>query len=128
MSGPVFSPSGEKEAVVGAEVFVVPGPVVRSEVQVLCDRLTGMVRGSGARDVVVDLGEVRGTDPATVEAVARLRLTAARLGCRVRFVRVSPGLQVLLGWLGLGEAVGQAEQGEEPGRVQERVEPGDPAL
>ncbi|MDT0443340.1 STAS domain-containing protein [Streptomyces johnsoniae] len=110
------------------EVFVVWGPVLRADVPGLCERLAAFVRDSGAREVIVDVGAVREADPVALEVVARVRLTASRLGCRVRLVNVGGGLQALLRWLGLGEAVGQAEEGEEARRVEEGVDPGDPAV
>ncbi len=114
-----------------AEVFVVWGPVLRADVPGVCERFATFVRERGAREVVVDVGAVRGADATALEVVARLRLTASRLGCRVRLVHVGGGLQGLLRWLGLGEpgeTVGQAEEGEEARRVEEGVDPGDPAV
>ncbi|WP_159001499.1 STAS domain-containing protein [Streptomyces sp. SBT349] len=111
-----------------SQLFVIRGPVVRGDVPGICDRLAAFVRGSGASEVTVDVGAVGGGDAVALEVVARMRLTAKRLGCRIRFVNMRSGLQGLLGWLGLGEVGGQTEEREEPRRVQERVEPGDAAL
>jgi hypothetical protein len=64
-------------------------------------------------------------DLATVEAVARLHLHARRLGCAVRLRDLCPELAALLELVGLGEVVGQPEDGEEPG-VEEVVVGDDP--
>jgi hypothetical protein len=66
-----------------------------------------------------------------VEAIARLQLAARRAGCDVEFRGASPQLRALLAFCGLSGVVclqGQAEEREQPVDVEERVEPGDPAV
>jgi hypothetical protein len=68
---------------------------------------------------------------ATVDALARLRLNARRLGLEVVIRSPSPELHELIGFLGLAgalgvEPLGQAEEREERLRVEEEAELGDP--
>jgi hypothetical protein len=76
-------------------------------------------------------------DAVTVEALARLQLTARRRGSRVRLRDASPELCDLLEFMGLSEillshgSVGtgrQAEEREERSRVEEEADPGDPPV
>ncbi|WP_078857319.1 STAS domain-containing protein [Streptomyces sp. NBRC 109706] len=110
----------------GEVVFVVRGPVRGADVPGLCDRLAAVVRASGALRVTVDASALGGVGPEAVGALARLRLTAKRLGCGVRFVGVDERLVGLLGWLGLGQVVGEPEEGEEARGVEEAVDARDP--
>ncbi|MDT0346664.1 STAS domain-containing protein [Streptomyces litchfieldiae] len=110
-----------------ADVFIVRGPVAREDVPGVCERLRAFVGSSGAREVTVDIGAVGRADAVALEVVTRLRLTARRLDCRLRFVNVGCGLSGLLGWLGLGEVQGEVEEREEARGVQEGVDSGDPA-
>jgi hypothetical protein len=80
----------------------------------------------GLRVTVRDLA----ADVATVEALAGLALLARRAGCPLTLRGVSPELEQLVALCGLSaalgvEAGGKPEQREQPGGVQERVEPGD---
>jgi ABC-type transporter Mla MlaB component len=61
---------------------------------------------AGAKVVFCD---VRDADPdaATVDALARLQLTARRQGCEVRLRRASDELRELLGFMGLAEVLPQ---------------------
>lgn len=75
-------------------------------------------------------------DAATVDALARLQLTARRLGCRMGVSRAPAALLDLVALMGLSrvlpvwtglclEPVGKAEQGEQMRRVEEEADPGD---
>ena len=67
-------------------------------------------------------------DLGLVDALARLKLVARRLGCSMRVCDPSVELAELLDLVGLNldlEVVGEAEGGEQVG-VEEVVEPGDP--
>jgi anti-anti-sigma regulatory factor len=90
--------------------------------------------------VVFDIRELEHPDAATVEALARLQLTALRSGRRIRLRNACGELRDLLALAGLvellpvvGPAEGsglqplrQAEQREEVGGVEEERDPGDP--
>ncbi|WP_168220738.1 STAS domain-containing protein [Streptomyces sp. RFCAC02] len=89
--------------------FVVRGPLVRGDVPGLCGRLAAAVRRVGADAVTVDLAALTAApSPAAVEAVARMRLTAGRLGCRLTFRHVAGDLRDLLVVLGLGDVLDAA--------------------
>ena len=143
-----------------------PGRIDRADIPHLCERLRVLVRaevprardieqlgtrggavgvqqpgqepGADAGWVVCDVSALTEPDAATVEALARLQLTARRLGCRIRLRGACPRLRDLLALVGLAEVVPllppasgvepqrQAEQREPTGDVQEGVEPDDP--
>jgi ABC-type transporter Mla MlaB component len=117
-------------------VLALEGPIAREDIPALCERTRALLEGRGTASVACDVGAL-GPDAVTVEALARLQLTASRLGLRVRFRGASPELQRLLGLMGLGEVLpcgdsgvepgGQAEQREQARRVEEERDPGDPA-
>ena len=111
--------------------------VSRADVAALCARLRAGVGAADADVVVCDVGALV-ADLVAVEALARLRLTAQRLGCALRLRHPSRALQQIVGlcglWavlpvepgLGLGGHGGQPEEREHPCRVEERVDARDP--
>ena len=120
---------------------VLPSGVRPSEVSLLCERVRRLLELAPARRLVCDVRGVRAPDLATIDALARLCLTARRLGCRVELRGACPELRELLGLVGLGDVVAceedaggglglqasrQPEEREEPGRVEEESDPGDP--
>ena len=79
------------------------------------------------------MGGVTSPDLATIEALCRFRLALADQGYAVELRDASPGLRELLVLCGLERVLplvdqGQPEEGEQPGGVEEEIEPGDPAL
>ncbi|MCP9210719.1 STAS domain-containing protein [Streptomyces sp. NEAU-Y11] len=133
-------------------VLVLDGPVGRAEVPRLCERLGELAHGGGPGPVTVDVAAVSRPDLAVVEALARLRLTARRLGRGMRLRNAGGGLRELLVWAGLEEtlsdgpkgthgpaapdpgdglrvdAPGESEEREQGLGVQEGVEPRDPPV
>jgi anti-anti-sigma regulatory factor len=118
--------------------LVIRAPIACADVPGLCERVRRRAAQSDADVIVCDVRGLARPNALTVHALARLQLTARRLGRRVRLLDPPPELRDLLRFVGLDEAlpaarelrvepVRQAEQGEEPRGVQERVEPGDPA-
>ena len=80
--------------------------------------------------IVCDVGALA-PDAVTVDALARLQLSARRLGLEIRLRHASTELQELLAFFGLRdvlrvEAGGKAEQREQRGRVEEERELCDP--
>jgi hypothetical protein len=80
---------------------------------------------------VCDVGAIGRADLAIVEALARVRLTARRLGCTVQLRRASVDLVDLLALIGLRselplEVEGQAKEREEAGGVEEEGDAGNP--
>ncbi|MFF4101192.1 STAS domain-containing protein [Streptomyces sp. NPDC001903] len=91
----------------------------------LCARLARLYE-DGAAAVECDVSAVTAPDLAVVEALARLRLAAR--GRPLRVTGAGPRLRELLGLVGLLQLLGEAEEREPAGGVQEGVEPGDPPL
>ncbi len=120
-------------------VFVIDGPIDRADVPGLCERLRELLEGVGPDRVVCDVGAVTGPDAATVDALARMQLTARRLGRQMRLSQASCELQELLALMGLRGVLPlsaplwvkprrQAEEREKRRGIQEEADPGDPAI
>lgn len=78
------------------------GPQIdRADIPALCDELCALVLDRGATEVVCDLSRVAPVDMSVVDALARLTLTARRLGCRLRFEHAPDRLLALLVLTGL---------------------------
>ena len=84
---------------------VISGPITPAAIAGLCDRVRLALEGSGADLVVCDVGTLVDPDCATVDALARLQLTARRLGRQVRLRNACGELQELLALVGLGDVV-----------------------
>src|SRR4051794_22252756 len=101
-------------------VLVIAGPVTCADVPGLCACVAALLEARGSRVVVCDVAAVGRPDAGTVGALARLQLTARRLGGRIRLRHASPELRELLSFLGLDEVVPtlvveagrEAEEGE----------------
>jgi hypothetical protein len=117
-------------------VLVIGMPIGDGDVTRLCSRLTELVRGSDAEVVVCDVRELA-ADARSIDALARLQLTARRLGRRIRLHGTSRELDALLSFCGLADVVGgggpsrlellgrclrQPEEREQPRSVEERVD------
>jgi ABC-type transporter Mla MlaB component len=114
------------------------GPIDRWDIDALCERLRALLEESAADLVVCDVGPLVLPDAVAVDAVARLQLTARRLGRELRLRRAPGELQELLTLVGLRDVVArwsrlrlelqrQPEEGEQASRVQEEIGPDDPA-
>ena len=84
--------------------FAVGGPIARSDLPGLCDRICALLRESGAELAVCDASGVP-ADAVTVDALARLQLAARRYGCRVRLANASDDLLALLAFMGLEDVL-----------------------
>jgi ABC-type transporter Mla MlaB component len=84
--------------------FAVRGPIARSDLDGLCDRVCALLRESRAE---VAFCGVVGLEPdaVTVEALARLQLGARRLGCQVRLQQASSELLQLVAFMGLTDVL-----------------------
>jgi photosystem II stability/assembly factor-like uncharacterized protein/ABC-type transporter Mla MlaB component len=80
--------------------FAIRGPVARTDLPGLTDRICKLLARSGGG---VALCDVRGVEPdaVTVDALARLQLGASRHGCKVRLVNASEELLDLVAFMGL---------------------------
>ncbi|MGH3665120.1 MAG: STAS domain-containing protein [Egibacteraceae bacterium] len=116
--------------------LVIHDPIPRADIPLLCERVRVLLEGSGAAAVLCDVGGLDDPDAGTIDALARLQLTARRLGRQIRLRYASRELQELLALTGLRDVVPlcglsvepgqQSEQREQPCGVEERVDPGDP--
>lgn len=118
-------------------ILVISGPITRADVPGLCGRVRLALETSDAELVVCDVGALADPDAVAVDALARLQLTARRLGRHVRLGHACDELQDLLVLTGLDEAVplytglwrepkGQTEEREPAGRIEEETNSGDP--
>jgi STAS domain-containing protein len=117
-------------------VLVLGGRMGRGEIPALCDRARALLETCAAGPVECDVSALD-PDAVAVDALARLQLTALRLGRRIRLRDAPAELKGLLGQLGLDEVLPcggsgveprrQAEEREQARGVQEERDPGDPA-
>jgi anti-anti-sigma regulatory factor len=117
-------------------VLIVGGRIDPAAVPVLCGRLRMLLEGSDADLIICDVSALVDPDAVAVEALARLRLTARRLGREILLRHASCELQELLALVGLQEAFApcaglpleprrEPEQREESRGVEEEGDPGD---
>jgi ABC-type transporter Mla MlaB component len=104
-----------------------------AEVPALCERLARLLDATEADRVDCDLGDLAPADLRTVDVLARLQLTAMRHGSALCLRRAPAAVLELVVLAGLTsilrsgvEVVGQPEQREEAGGVQEEGDAGDP--
>lgn len=81
-------------------------PAATGDVASLCARLASMPEISDADFVECDVSGLITPDAAMLDALARLQLTARRLGCEVRLRNVSDELHDLLVLAGLCDIIG----------------------
>jgi hypothetical protein len=118
-------------------VFTIRGPLGPMDVYGLCARLRALLAAAPAELAVCDIDDLVEPDLLTVEALARLQLTARRMGCGVQLRDAPVELRGLLAFAGLDgaipsdqlrlEARRQAEQREQPLGVEEESELDDSA-
>jgi ABC-type transporter Mla MlaB component len=117
-------------------VFAIVGPVVRAAIPDLCERVRTLLERCDVDVVICDVGALTRPDAATIDALARLQLTARRTGRRIRLRHACAELQQLLELMGLSDAIPvagrllpdegrQAEQREQGRGVEEERDPAD---
>jgi ABC-type transporter Mla MlaB component len=84
--------------------FAIEGPIARSDLPGLCDRVCGLLTESRPEVALVDVAGVE-PDAVTVDALARLQLAARRHGCQVRLRRASRELLELVEFMGLRDVL-----------------------
>jgi ABC-type transporter Mla MlaB component len=105
-------------------VLVMSGPIPPADVRRLCERVRLLLERSQGDLVICDSDALDDPDAVTVDFLARLQLTARRLGRRVRLLDACGELQDLLELTGLSEVVpSSGELGLYPGRKPEQREP-----
>ncbi|MFD0900330.1 STAS domain-containing protein [Actinomadura sediminis] len=90
-------------------VLTIGPSLAPADVGALCERLRAIMRDGGVREVVCDVAAVTEPDVTTLQALARLQLTAKRLGGRVVLARPGERLSGLLRLTGFGEILPVAE-------------------
>jgi ABC-type transporter Mla MlaB component len=116
--------------------FTIGGVIARADIPALCERAQRLMAGVNADRLVCDVGAITNPDAVTIDALARLQLTARRLGRHVRLEHASPQLRELLSFVGLSEVLPvdgrsgieagrQAEEWEQGGGVEEEGDPAD---
>jgi anti-anti-sigma regulatory factor len=115
------------------------GRIDRTEIAELCERVRVLLGDDAVDQIVCDVGAVMAPDAVTIDALARLQLTAKRMGCEMRIRRASPELRDLIAFMGLSgvvplsdqsavEARRQPKEGEQRVRGEEEGDPADPAV
>jgi hypothetical protein len=116
--------------------LVIGGRIGPAAVAGLCERVRDVLRDGGARLIVCDVGGVA-PDATTIDALARVQLTARRLGGRIRLRNACVELRDLIALAGMSDVLPlgaplrfeprwKAEEGEQAGGIQEEADPGDP--
>jgi anti-anti-sigma regulatory factor len=121
----------------GTVDLVVRGRIGRADGAALCERIRLLLAHGHPAAVVCDVAALTEADLETVEALARLQLTARRLGGEISLRSASVELRELLDLAGLRAVVPcrapsalesrrQSEEREEPRCVQEEGDSADP--
>ena len=121
---------------VPAVVVVLGESIEPNDVRALCERTRAQLQQSGTVVVVCEVGAIENPDLATVDVLARLFVTARRLGGRMLMRGVGDALTEMLEFVGLGsllagsdvEPRGQAEQGEQALGIEKERHPGYPVV
>jgi ABC-type transporter Mla MlaB component len=113
--------------------LVISGPLTPADAASLCERARSELERTDEPVLVCDVAALTHPDAGTIEALARLQLTARRLGRGVRLRDPSRELRELLDLFGLSGVLSveprrQPEQREQPLGVEERVEGGNPPV
>jgi ABC-type transporter Mla MlaB component len=75
------------------------------EVEILCARLQAVMRASEVTQITCEVGPLVDADARTLDALARLQLTARRLGGEIRLGDAPSAVLDLLEFAGLGDIV-----------------------
>jgi len=87
-----------------AIAFTIHGPIARSDLPGLCDRVCALLRQGRPEVAYCEVGGVE-PDAVTVDALARLQLAASRHACRVRLRGASDDLRALVAFMGLAHVL-----------------------
>ena len=126
-------PPGASNAI----VLVIDRSIARADLPAICERVRLLLTRGDADLIVCDVGALATPDAVTVDVLARLQLTARRLGHELRVRHASCELRELLAFVGLSdvmplgsglrlESEGQPEEREQA-RIEEEAELDDPA-
>ena len=84
--------------------FGIRGPLVRSDLPGLRDRVCRLLERSHASVALCDVSGVA-AEAVAVDALARLQLAAYRHGCQVRLRQCTPELRDLVAFMGLADVL-----------------------
>jgi ABC-type transporter Mla MlaB component len=84
--------------------FAIWGPIARSDLPGLCERVCALLTQSGATVALCDVAGVA-VDAVTVDALARLQLAARRQSCRIQLRHASGRLRDLVAFMGLQDVL-----------------------
>lgn len=115
----------------------IAGPILTVDIPCLCAHARDLLESGAADRLICDVGALEDPDAVTIDALARLQLTARRVGSQIRLRNASRELRELLDFAGLSSAVPlsrgsrvetgrQAEEREVRGGVEEERDPADP--
>jgi ABC-type transporter Mla MlaB component len=115
----------------------IAGPIRRVDIPYLCSHARRLLESGDADRLICDVGALADPDAVTIDALARLQLTAHRVGSQMGLRNASRELRELLDFAGLSsvvplsrtsrvEAGRQAEEREIGGCLQEERDPADP--
>jgi ABC-type transporter Mla MlaB component len=92
-------------AALGSVVLVLSGPLALGSVGELCEAARLLLETTGAGVLTCDVGAIGRPDAGTVDVLARVALTARRLGRSIHLLDPCPQLQALLALTGLEVAL-----------------------
>lgn len=119
-------------------LLVISTPIARADIKVLCAHVGALLQACDARFIICDVGVLVDPDAVTVDALARLQLTARRYGRQLRLRHAGKELRDLLALMGLRDVVRveralrlkprrQAEERKQGRGVEEEGDSADPA-
>ena len=94
------------------------GPIARESIPAICERARILLEACDAGRVACDVGALAEPDVVTIDGLARLQLTARRLGYRVELQRACGELEELLVLTGLSDVLPCAGPGEDASGVE----------
>lgn len=118
-------------------LLVLTGPILPDDIPGLCERVAAVLEDDPPELVVCDVGALGAPDACAVDALARMQLTARRLGHRVWLRDPCGELLALVTLMGLSDVLpvlrasglesgGEPEQREQVRGVEEEADPADP--
>jgi ABC-type transporter Mla MlaB component len=105
----------------GTTVFLLEGPIDTAAIPALCGRVRALLESCDADPVVCDVGALIDPDAVTVDALARLQLTARRAGRQIRLRHACGELRELVVLMGLSDVLpcGMGSGLEQRGEAEE---------
>jgi ABC-type transporter Mla MlaB component len=87
-----------------AVVFAIDGPIARTDLPRLCEQVCARIERTGADVALCDASKIE-PDAVSVDALARVQLTAKRRGCEAHLCGASTELLELLAFMGLRDVL-----------------------